>query len=426
MAQVAPSPRACAVPTAPRAGQLGAVLSQRVLLSILGFLFPLLEIAQAAAPPPILQEPDYPFGVGPDGLPALGPSPDPTALRGLLTGDSEANTQFVSRWMESVEQVTLLMGLARALYERRGYFELLDPRATREMDQELEQLHTCLESIPNAPLERLSPGRARALARLSLDPQYLLRHRICRGADEDLACVRNTLRLLAVHTHGYGGTVDPAALHQLAAQADLAAARLRCLRMDLEALYEPQSSVSSMDPEAVIALARLLEGPPGLTPRVELERALKKTRKRAEQMGRELHTTRFEGRHVALLARRRADRIRVQPMLTQLYRLMPEIRHPTAVAPGASGSEARFAAAQSLCESILALDPLGAEAHYGLALCTDFRSGQEASVPHFERYLALRGILHWEERSFAGRSLTAQEQWAAWNVNRWTPLGEGR
>ena len=94
------------------AGQLGEVLCQRVLLLILGLVCPLLEISQAAAPPPILQEPDYPFGVGPDGLPALGPSPDPAALRGLLTGDSEAITQFVSHWMESVEQVSLLMGLA--------------------------------------------------------------------------------------------------------------------------------------------------------------------------------------------------------------------------------------------------------------------------------------------------------------------------
>jgi hypothetical protein len=40
---------------------------------------------------------------------------------------------------------------------------------------------------------------------------------------------------------------------------------------------------------------------------------------------------------------------------------------------------------------------------------------------YFDRFLALRGILHWDERCFSGRHLDAREAYAAWILTGWRP-----
>ena len=43
------------------------------------------------------------------------------------------------------------------------------------------------------------------------------------------------------------------------------------------------------------------------------------------------------------------------------------------------------------------------------------------NLPRLDRYLALRGIRHWDHRTFQGRVLTVQEVWALFVVAGWTP-----
>ena len=59
--------------------------------------------------------------------------------------------------------------------------------------------------------------------------------------------------------------------------------------------------------------------------------------------------------------------------------------------------------------------------NFSLGLCLDFIAGRGISMRYFARFLALRGILHWDERCFAGRPLDAREAYAAWILTGWRP-----
>jgi hypothetical protein len=69
----------------------------------------------------------------------------------------------------------------------------------------------------------------------------------------------------------------------------------------------------------------------------------------------------------------------------------------------------------------LAAAPAHPELNFSLGLCLDFIAGRGISMRYFDRFLALRGILHWEERCFSGRPLDAREAYAAWVLTGWRP-----
>src|SRR6185295_15821408 len=89
--------------------------------------------------------------------------------------------------------------------------------------------------------------RAELLARLLSDPRFRLRVQVSDGVRRELSDLRGALALLRAQTDGWVdlGELDVAAITR---RADLAAARLRAIRLDLIALRESPAATTASGP----------------------------------------------------------------------------------------------------------------------------------------------------------------------------------
>ena len=137
------------------------------------------------------------------------------------------------------------------------------------------------------------------------------------------------------------------------------------------------------------------------------------------------HLADFDADHTALLdSRVRKTRIAIRGF-TEMLTILP--LEPDGTLPsGLEGKNSdRYRQAADTGLEAARNDPLIAEVQYMLGLSFDFFAGRELSLPRFDRFLALRGIRHWEHRTFQGRALNDQEKWALWVVVGWMPPKDG-
>lgn len=373
---------------------------------------------------------EAPWNLAPDGARGFGTSPEPEHVTDLLRSEAAADLEFVAGLMESATQVQIFVALAYSRYERLGYLELLPPgepgsrppMSDPAIGRELENLAKQFGVLLQAPVKPYTRAQALALARMVADDRFRVRAHILKGVELDLMLLPGTLRIFTAHAHGLAGLERGPALSTLASQADLAAARLRALRLDLEALYQPVVGSTQGDSAEVVELAAALTVGDASRIQALLGVLDAVTRKSARMLEQGLFTPRFDLQHVAALAERRAAWEKGARSSREMELLIP-FRATGGIGGEIGGVRAtdRYQLAVNSGREGLAAAPAHPELNFSLGLCLDFIAGRGISMRYFARFLALRGILHWDERCFAGRPLDAREAYAAWILTGWRP-----
>ncbi len=373
---------------------------------------------------------EAPWELAPDGARGFGTSPEPEDVTDLIRSKAAADLEFVGGLLESATQVQILVALAHRRYERMGYLELVPPGepgsrpsiADPALGHEFEVLAERFGVLLQAPDSLYTRTQALAFARMVADDRFRVRAHILKGVELDLVLLPGTLRIFTTHAHGLAGLEKGPALNTLASQADLAAARLRALRLDLEALYQPVVSATHGDSAEVVELAAALTV--GDTGRAEALVGVldARARKSARMLEQGLFTPRLDLQHVAALAERRAAWEKGARSNREMELLVP-FRSTGGIGGEIGGVRAtdRYQLAVNSGREGLAAAPAHPELNFSLGLCLDFIAGRGISMRYFDRFLALRGILHWEERCFSGRPLDAREAYAAWVLTGWRP-----
>ena len=373
---------------------------------------------------------EAPWELAPDGARGFGTSPEPEDVTDLIRSKAAADLEFVGGLLESATQVQILVALAHRRYERMGYLELVPPGepgsrpsiADPALGHEFEVLAERFGVLLQAPDSLYTRTQALAFARMVADDRFRVRAHILKGVELDLVLLPGTLRIFTAHAHGLAGLEKGPALNTLASQADLAAARLRALRLDLEALYQPVVSATHWDSAEVVELAAALTV--GDTGRAEALVGVldARARKSARMLEQGLFTPRLDLQHVAALAERRAAWEKGARSNREMELLVP-FRSTGGIGGEIGGVRAtdRYQLAVNSGREGLAAAPAHPELNFSLGLCLDFIAGRGISMRYFDRFLALRGILHWEERCFSGRPLDAREAYAAWVLTGWRP-----
>ncbi|MCP3917581.1 MAG: hypothetical protein GY711_18710 [bacterium] len=374
------------------------------------------SLAAHAAPPSASG--DYPFAKAPDGHRGFGTSPDLRELEKLFRKAEGDDADFLASILDLQQDVHLLLHLTRTYYARRGYFDLLQPGE----DEETLAVHFgILRRNPFA--EPMGKRRAQAFVELLVDERFWVREEVMQDWREEMRQVRGGLALFRAHTHGVAELTGDGELARVTQRVDLAAARLRALRLDLEALY--QSPIDAGDSELEYEEERLVElitdGDPKARSMIQdLERRSRHdrqrlrdglfTRKLAAQLGREI-------------VQREKGILRARGIYAEVLQLLPTFdRHnppPPAIA-SMEKSERYKRSASSGVEGLFH-DPFHAELNYLVGLGYDFFAGRHVSRAYFDRFLALRGIRYYDYATYGRRDLDGMEEYALLVVADWKP-----
>ena len=252
-----------------------------------------------------------------------------------------------------------------------------------------------------------------------LDDRFRVRRPLLDAAAEEARELRGALALLEGHARGLAQIEEPELLSALAARTDLAASRLRALRLDLELLYEPASDVEPPGvPGDLFRALRFGDPQRGAPLLKELDA---QGARRRERLRSSLFTSRFDRRAAELLQERTRGRAVAYDRLRQVMRLLPFVAGEEPLEGADLKNVERYRRAAEVAAEAVLHDPLLDGAHYMLGVATDFFAGRGTSRAHFDRYLALRGIRHWEHGTFAHRDLIAAERFALLVVADWRP-----
>jgi len=346
---------------------------------------------------------------------------DLTVLFRSAEGEDAA---FLMRLFDLQREVHLLSALAAGRYEQRGYFAVLEEAREAALRKDVEVLHRRFqEFLRDRVRAPMSEASARAFARMLFDPNFRARSAALDAQRSELRRLRGVLALFTVHAHGRADLRKGDEINQLADAADLSASRLRALRLDLQVLYEPAAGARRLpDSAEVDALVPLLVRGDASLPRT-LQEAERSSARQLGRMQTILFTPRFDQRwHTAMRERdiRERNARRAYEEVLRLLPLTDAGRRETAFDHMSTGDRYRQAAATAA--EGLRLDPLHPELHYTIALALDFFAGRNLSTPHYDRFLALRGIRHWDYRTFGFRDLNDMEEYALLAVVGWKPI----
>ncbi|MEE8469368.1 MAG: hypothetical protein V3T22_12990 [Planctomycetota bacterium] len=371
----------------------------------------------------------FPYAKAADGHRGFGKGVGQRDLALLFRSAEGEDAAFLMRLFDLEREVQLLATLAAGRYEQRGYFAVLEEEhlaAPREaaLRKDVEALHRrfqrFLRDRVHAPMSEAS---ARAFARMLFDQKFRARTTALDAQRSELRRLRGALALFTVHAHGRGELQQGDEIDQLARVADLSAARLRALRLDLQVLYEPAAGARGISEAAEVdALVPLLVRGDGSLARM-LSEAERSNLRDVERLRGSLFTPRFDRRWHEVLRQRDIRERRARRSYEEVLRLLPLTdagRGSTAFDHMKTGDRYRQAAATGA--EGLRLDPLHPELHYVIGLALDFFAGRNLSIPHYDRYLALRGVRHWDYRTFSFQELNDMEEYALLAVVGWRPL----
>jgi hypothetical protein len=347
----------------------------------------------------------------PDGERGFGAGRSLRDIARLLRSSAEEDRAVVAQLFKLESDLRILQALVADQYKKRGYFELIGPSAETSLDP----LGAAFRAKQREALRDLTKGGAQSelLARMLVDARFRARVRATEGFEFEAADLKAGLALLFAHLDGFADLKDHEA-ELIARRVDLAASRLRAIRLDLEALREKPGSESS---DAVWAqdlerLLMILNSNERDRREKELPQILERLDQREEGMCSALFTTRQAEELQALLAQRAAAVGSAEKMLPKVRELVPETPEGSSASAEiqALSKSRRYAYAAHTGVEALGFDPLNEELNYLVGLATDFNYGALESHRWFDRFLALRGIRTHEYKSYGDRKLTREER----------------
>jgi hypothetical protein len=284
----------------------------------------------------------------------------------------------------------------------------------REDPQTLEQLGIAFRESQTNIEARLERGNSSAvLARMLVDLRFRVRARVAQGLALEVRELSSALGLLGAQVDGYANLSDRE-VDLVARRADLAASRLRAMKLDLTALRTDaaaeQSEIDSAgDRERLLsALAITDHAQRG----AELARVLTELEKREERAAAVLFTSLLEPK-VRALVRARGQAIDLAAAAIENVRAaMPDTPEGRKAPPDLRelSKASRYTLAARAGTEALATDPMSDALCSLVAVSTDFQWGIRESRQWFDRYLALRGIRASDHRTYKDRQLTQGER----------------
>lgn len=347
----------------------------------------------------------------PDGDRGFGSGRSLRDISRLLRSSAEEDRAVVAQLYKLESDLRILLALVTDQYRQRGYFELIGPSAEANLDL----LCTAFRAKQRDAARELAQGGAAAelMARILVDARFRARARVIEGFEFEAADLEGGLALLFAHLEGFADLKDHEA-EVIARRVDLAAARMRAMRLDLEALREKPGSQSSdavwaQDLERLLMLMRSTERD---RREKELPEILDRLDQREVGMCSALFTTRQGDEFQALFAQRAAAIGTADQMLPKVRELVPETLEGSKASSEiqALSKSRRYAYAAHTGAEALSFDPLNEELNYLVGLATDFNYGALESGRWFDRFLALRGIRAHEYKSYSDRKLTREEK----------------
>jgi len=359
--------------------------------------------------------------IAPDGKRGFGRSIDQRALFDLLRSKSELDRAFFAELDELANSTRLLLMSLRHLYAERGYFHLLPGSAAEDFGA----LDAAYAKLHDSPAFALAAGDAlaKALAAMLVDTRFNVRRELVSRAEFAVTDLEHARAVFGATVYGYV-SLTPEEMQNIAARADLAAAELRALRSDLEALKPaPGEPLSKQELELANKLLELARIPDErmraaqlravIDPRLELE-------KRMQPL---LSSARIEPR----LAELRAWRARVLKAAAEIHARVLELLPDTSQGETPSPEIARLKKSDRITQAYvraieaLAQDPLDAEMAWAAAHAREFSWPGKDGVLYFDRFLVLSGIRFGDAIPGNGRPLTEREQEALSAVSNFKP-----
>jgi hypothetical protein len=349
----------------------------------------------------------------PDGRSGFGTERGAHELGRLFASPSEEDRALLEALDELVSDLLVLREMVRRDYLGRGYFRLL---GTGQGDT-LDDLHRCFRANEQSPMDLLtqrSPERE-AFAELLLDSRFQLRAELFERFEHESHELRTGLSLLRATQEGLFDLKDGEA-RAVAGRLDLAAAALRAVRLDLDALRERGGEAVPGAPEPswmaeLIGATKLRSEADRLT---ALESLRAKVSRRMARLRDVLFWPRLEHRLVVEFDKREAFEILSAQHLERTLRYLvvpPYDEAPQKEILRMSRAERhRYALSEALRG--LAADPLDEDLTYWAGVATDYLYEPREGRRWFDRYLALRGIRATEQETTKDRELTDKEQYA--------------
>lgn len=363
----------------------------------------------------------------PDGRRGFGLEVTQRGIFDLWRSKDAADRAFLDELVQVSNQVRTSVALARASISDRGYFQLLPASAGDDLARLLNEY----ASASAAPAKLLAPGdsKSRALAGMLLDARFNARAGLLAEA---LVALRELDRARAA----LGGTVDgwvsfsEPELANVAARADLAAAELRALRVDLDVLRPGLDGARDAAAEAA-AVERLLEIAriPDETMRANvLHGELAPRRELQAKLTSLLSSERLRPKLTALRNWRARMTAAGDDLRAKTLQMLPDTSEGSSVSGEIArmGKTNRYRAAYELARQGLASDPLDPELAWAAGHAAEFPYPGREGIPYFDRYLALVGVRAADPRPAGGRELTKREQEALTAVQAYNASAHGQ
>jgi hypothetical protein len=376
--------------------------------------------AQAQAPPGREVE----WGHAPDGERGFGPHRSLRDITKLLRSSTDEDRGILEAQKRLEVEIRVLLALSTERYQAAGYFDLVG------IAEKEKSAGTGADEAELPPLERLgSVFRERAfhagseltkggrgadlLARLLVDTRFRVRAQVIDGLEFEMADLKAGLAVLSAQLDGF---VD---LHEdeadaIARRVDLAAARLRAAKLDLEALREDAKAATAGETwgKDLEALYESIRSDDAERRARELPEILDRLELREAGMASALFTTRLETKLDVEIEDRRKAVATASSLLRAVRAYFPGTPESERAGPEITrlSKSKRYTDAGKMIARGLREDPLNEDLNWLAGETSDLLSGAIESKRFFDRYLALRGIRAHDHRTYKDRKLSREEK----------------
>jgi hypothetical protein len=365
----------------------------------------------AAAPVAVQQDKSDDVAVAPDGQRGFGLALRQKELGELLKSKDKADKAFFADLTELTTSTRVLLLNVRQLYSDRGYFKFLPGSA----GEDLSALHIAYAKICDSPAHDLAVGdaRAKALAEMLIDTRFNVRRDLMLRAQVAVDDLEHARAVFGATSTGYVNLIASEMEH-ICARADLAAAELRALRSDLEALKPTpdEKPVSPEDQELCKKLVDIARNRDEHQRAADMSAALAPMHELESRMQQLLFSARIEPK----LAPLREWRARVLATAAEFRGKVLELLPDTPEGDKARTEIAhmkktdRINQAYGLAVQGLGNDPLDPELAWAAGHARQFSWPGLDGICYFDRFLALSGLRTSDARPGNGRKLTPREQ----------------
>jgi hypothetical protein len=349
--------------------------------------------------------------LAPDGRPGLGTERTAHEISRLFASPGEEQLQLLQALNDLPSDVLIRREMVRRWYRELGYFSILE----RTSDQNLEDLHERYQQLNLDAMGALmsSSETIGPFLQMFLDQRFRLRLALFDTFDLESVELRKGLRLLSASQDGFYDLRDSEAKN-IASRVDLAAAALRAIRLDLDALRETGTAGApgAPDPAWMAELIGITKVRGERDRLRSLEVLREKLGRRLERLESSMFWPRLKKKVSVLMDKRASYSAQANEHLerTRQYLLLSPFDEEPNEEIRAMSQTDRFRYAMSEAVRGVTADPLNEELTYLTGVTTERFYSPHESRMWFDRYLALRGIRSQDIETTRGRQLTPEEE----------------